>query len=104
MEVVKKCRDCQFFQKQMTKHVNPLRSIDISWPFAVWGIDIVDILSRAPGSFRYLFVGINTFTKWMQAVPVVNITQEATVKFLQSIIYKFSVPKSVLTDNETQFK
>jgi hypothetical protein len=35
MEVVKKCRDCQFFQKQTMKHVNPLRPIDISWPFAV---------------------------------------------------------------------
>jgi transposase InsO family protein len=37
-------------------------------------------------------------------MPVVNITQDATVKFLQSIIYKFGVPKWVLTDNGTQFK
>jgi transposase InsO family protein len=35
---------------------------------------------------------------------VVNITQEAAVKFLQSIIYRFDVPKRVLTDNGTQFK
>jgi transposase InsO family protein len=35
---------------------------------------------------------------------VVNITQEAAVKFLQSIIYRFGVPKRVLTDNGTQFK
>jgi transposase InsO family protein len=40
----------------------------------------------------------------MEATPVVNITQEIAVKFLQSIIYKFGVPKRVLTDNETQFK
>jgi transposase InsO family protein len=37
-------------------------------------------------------------------VPAVNITQEAAVKFLQSIIYRFSVPKRVLIDNRTQFK
>jgi hypothetical protein len=36
MEVIKKCRDCQFYQKQMMKHTNPLRPIDVSWPFAVW--------------------------------------------------------------------
>jgi hypothetical protein len=30
MEVVKKCRDCQFYQKQMMKHANPLRPIDVS--------------------------------------------------------------------------
>jgi transposase InsO family protein len=40
----------------------------------------------------------------MEATPVVNITQEAAVKFLQSIIYRFDVPQRVLTDNGTQFK
>jgi transposase InsO family protein len=35
---------------------------------------------------------------------VVNITQEAAVKFLQSIIYRFGVTQRVLTDNGTQFK
>jgi transposase InsO family protein len=34
----------------------------------------------------------------------VNITQEAAVKFLQSIIYRFDVSRRVLTDNGTQFK
>jgi hypothetical protein len=86
------------------KHVNPLRPIDLSWPFAVWGIDIVDALPRARGGFRFLFISIDTFTKWMEATPVVNITQEAAVKFLQSIIYRFGVPKRVLMDNETLFK
>jgi hypothetical protein len=64
----------------------------------------VGILPRAPEGFRFLFVGVDTFTKWMEATLVVNITQEATVKFLQSIIYRFGVRKRVLTDNGTQFK
>jgi hypothetical protein len=29
MEVVTKCKDCQFFQKQTMKHANPLRSTDL---------------------------------------------------------------------------
>jgi transposase InsO family protein len=40
----------------------------------------------------------------MEATPVINITQETTVKFLKSIIYRFDVSKRVLTDNGTQFK
>jgi hypothetical protein len=103
MEVITKFRDYKFFQKQTTKHANPLRPIDLSWPFAIWGIDIVGILPRAPRGFRFLFVVIDTFTKWMEAMPVVNITQEAAVKFLQSIIYRFGVTRRVLTDNKTQF-
>jgi transposase InsO family protein len=104
MEVITKCKDGQFFQKQITKHANPLRSIDLSWPFAIWGIDIMGILPRASGGFRYLFTGIDMFTKWIEAMSVVNITQEAAVRFLQSIIYRFGMPRGVLTDNGTRFK
>jgi transposase InsO family protein len=104
MEVVTKCKDCQFFQNQTMKHANPLWPIDLSWPFAIWGIDIVGALPRATGGFRFLFVAIDTFTKWMEAMPVVNITQEATIKFLQSIIYRFDIPRWILIDNGTQFK
>jgi transposase InsO family protein len=64
----------------------------------------VGILPRAPGDIIFLFVAIDTFTKWMEAMPTVNITQEAAVKFLQSIIYRFGIPRRVLTDNGTQFK
>jgi hypothetical protein len=101
MEIITKCSDCQFFQKQTMKHANPLRPIDLSWPFAIWGIDIMGVLPRALGGFRFLFVTIDTFTKWMEFMPLVNITQDAVVKFLQNIIYRFGVTKWVLTDNGT---
>jgi hypothetical protein len=74
MKIITKCKDCQFFQKQTMKHANPLQSIDLSWPFGIWGIDIVGVLPRAPGGFRFLFVAIDTITKWMEAMHVVNIT------------------------------
>jgi hypothetical protein len=104
MEIVTKCKDCHFFQKQTTKHANPLSPIDLSYPFVIWGINIVGVLPRAAEGFRFLFVIIDTFTKWMEAMPVVNITQAAAVMFLQSIIYKFGIPRWVITDNITQVK
>jgi hypothetical protein len=73
MEIVTKCKDCQFFQKHTKKHANPLRRINLSWAFAIWGIDIVGMLPRAPVVYRFLFVTIDMFTKWMEAVPGVNI-------------------------------
>jgi hypothetical protein len=39
-------------------------------------------LPKAPGGFRFLFITIDTFTKWMEAMLVVNITQDTMVKFL----------------------
>jgi transposase InsO family protein len=61
-------------------------------------------LPKAPGGFMFLFIAIDMFTKWMKAMSTINITHEAIVKFMQSIIYRFGVPKWVLTDNYTQFK
>jgi hypothetical protein len=82
MEIVTKFRDCQFFQRQTMKHANPLRPIDLFWSFTIWRINIVGTLPRASGGFRFLFVAIDMFTKWMEVMPVVNITQDAIVKFL----------------------
>jgi transposase InsO family protein len=70
----------------------------------MWGINIMGILPRAPRGFRFLFAAIDMFTKWMEAMLVVSITQDVVVKFLQHIIYRFGVPKWVLTDNGTQVK
>jgi hypothetical protein len=43
-----------------------------SWPFAVWGVDILGPFPRAVGGYRYLFVTIDKFTKWPEATPVVT--------------------------------
>jgi transposase InsO family protein len=64
----------------------------------------VAILPRALEGFRYLFIRIDMFTKWIEAMPVVNITQEAAIKFLQNITYRFGLPRRVMTDNGNQFK
>jgi hypothetical protein len=74
-----------------------------SWPFAVWGVDILGPFPRAVGGYRYLFVAIDKFTKWPEATPVVSITQGAAVAFLKSIVYRFGVPSRIITDNGTQF-
>jgi hypothetical protein len=60
-----------------------------SWPFAVWGVDILGPFPKAIGGYRFLFVAIDKFTKWPEATPVVSITQGAVVAFLKSIICRF---------------
>jgi transposase InsO family protein len=74
-----------------------------SWPFAVWGVDILGPFPRAIGGYRYLFVAIDKFTKLLEATSVVNITQGAAVAFLKSIVYRFRVPNCIITDHGTQF-
>jgi transposase InsO family protein len=103
-EMVKSCEACQFHAKQIHTPAQTLQMIPPSWPFAIWGVDILGPFPRAVGGYRFLFVAIDKFTKWPEATPVVNITQGAAVAFLKSIIYRFGVPSHIITDNGTQFR
>jgi hypothetical protein len=72
-----------------------------SWPFAVWGVDILGPFPRAFGGYHFLFIAIDKFTKWTEATPMVSITQGASVAFLKSIVYRFGVPSRIIMDNGT---
>jgi hypothetical protein len=67
----------------------------------VWGLNLVGSLKRAPGGYTHLLVAIDKFTKWIEAWPIVKIRSEEAVKFFTNIIYRFGVPNSIITDNDT---
>jgi hypothetical protein len=67
-------------------------------------LDILGPFPRAVGRYRYLYVAIDKFTKWLEATPVVNITKASAVAFLKSIVCTFGVPNRIITNNGTQFK
>jgi hypothetical protein len=72
-----------------------------SWPFAVWGLDILGPFPRAIGGFQYMYVIVDKFTKWPEATPVVKINKQYAVKFIKSIICRFEVPNRIITNNES---
>jgi hypothetical protein len=43
-----------------------LQTIPITWPFAVWGLDLVGPLQKAPGGYTDLLVAIDKFSKWIE--------------------------------------
>ena len=75
----------------------------ITWPFTVWGLDLVGPLKKAPGGYTHLLVTIDKFTKWIEAWPIFMIKSEQAVLFFLDIIHRFGVPNSIITDNGTQF-
>jgi hypothetical protein len=94
---------CQFHTKQIYMPAHTLQMIPPSWPFAVWGLDIVGTFPRAVGGYRFLYVAIDKFTKWPKAIPVVKINKQSAVKFIKSIICRFGVSNWIITDNGSQF-
>jgi transposase InsO family protein len=100
---VKTCKACQFHARQIHMSAQMLQMIPPSWPFAVWGLDIMGPFPRAVGGYRFLYVAIDKFTKWPEAIPVVKINKQSAVKFIKSIICRLGVPNRIITDNGSQF-
>ena len=48
------CDAFQFHAKQIHQPAQGLQTIPLSWPFAVWGLDLLGPFSRALGGYRYL--------------------------------------------------
>jgi hypothetical protein len=92
IELVNTCRACQFHAKQIHMPAQMLQMIPPSWPFAVWGLDIVGPFPCTVEGYWFLYVAIDKFTKWPEAALVVKINKQSAVKFIKSIICRFRVP------------
>ena len=97
------CEGCQFYARQTHLPAHALQTIPIKWPFAVWGLDLIGSLQRAPEGYTHLLVAVDKFSKWIEARPIAKIKSEQAVQFFADIVYRFGVPNSIITDNGTQF-
>nr|AAN11192.1 Putative gag-pol precursor [Oryza sativa Japonica Group]AAP52005.1 retrotransposon protein, putative, Ty3-gypsy subclass [Oryza sativa Japonica Group] len=102
-KIVRTCEGCQFFAGQTHLPAQELQTIPLSWPFAVWGLDMVGPFKRAVGGYTHLFVAIDKFSKWIEAKPVITITVDKARDFFINIVHRFGVPNRIITDNGTQF-
>jgi transposase InsO family protein len=101
--IVRSIRGCQFYTRRTHLPAQTLHTIPITWTFAVWGLDLVGPLQKAPGGFTYLLVAIDKFSKWIEVQPLTSIGSKQAVAFFTNIIHRFGVPNSIITDNGTQF-
>ncbi|KAK1613761.1 hypothetical protein QYE76_019278 [Lolium multiflorum] len=102
-EMVKTCNGCQRFAKKRHAPASALKTIPITWPFAVWGLDMVGPFRTARGGMTHLLVMIDKFTKWIEAKPIKKLDGSTAVTFLKEIIVRYGYPHSIITDNGTNF-
>ena len=69
-DLVQCCVGCQLFANQSLMSPTALQAIPITWPFAVWGLDMVGPLKEGSPKKKYLLVMVDKFTKWIEAKPV----------------------------------
>jgi len=60
-----------------------LHSIIKPWPFIGWALDVIgEIKSKPSKGHRYILVGIDYFTKWIEAIPLPDVTQDIVIDFI----------------------
>ena len=104
LEYAKKCDQCQKFAPNTHQPGGFLNPLSSPWPFAQWGLDIVGPFPKAAGNKKYLLVGTDYFTKWVETKPLANIRDVDVKKFLwKNIVTCFGVPNTLISDNGLQF-
>jgi hypothetical protein len=100
IKLVRSFKGCQYYAKQTHLLAHALQTIPITWPFTVWGLNLVGPLKRTT---THLLIAIDKFSKWIEARPITNVRSEQAVLFFTDIIHRFEVPNCIITDNDTQF-
>ena len=100
-DLVSKCDGCQRFSRRAHVPAQELKMIPITWPFAVWGLDMVGPFKRSKDKKTHLLVVVDKFTKWVEAEPVSKCEAATTVQFMKKVIFCFGFPHNIITDNGT---
>jgi hypothetical protein len=105
IEYAKGCIECQKHAGIQHVPASELHSIVKPWPFRGWALDLIgEIRPASSKNHRYILVGIDYFTKWIEAIALPNVDQEAVINFIQNhIIHRFGLPETITTDQGTVF-
>jgi transposase InsO family protein len=57
----------------------------------------------APGGFRWVYIIIDKFSKWIEYKPLVSGTAKKAAELLNDIIHRFGLPNSIITDLGSTF-
>uniref|UniRef100_A0A2N9FY66 Uncharacterized protein n=1 Tax=Fagus sylvatica TaxID=28930 RepID=A0A2N9FY66_FAGSY len=101
---VRACDKCQRFGNLIHSPPETLTPMTAPWPFAQWGLDIMGPLPVGRRQLKFLVVGIDYFTKWVEAEPLATITEKNIRGFVwKAIICRFGIPRAFISDNGRQF-
>jgi hypothetical protein len=95
---------CQRFGNLIHSPSETLTPMTAPWPFAQWGLDIMGPFPVGRRQLKFLIVGIDYFTKWVEAEPLATIIERNVKGFVwKAIIYRFGIPRAFISDNGRQF-
>ena len=79
---VKTCDKCQRFSNVIRQPSEELTPMTAPWSFAQWELDIMGPFPTTVRQLKFLVVGINYFTKWVEVEALAIITEKNIRSFV----------------------
>lgn len=106
-DIVEWARTCLPCQRNKIHRHNRIAPEHFPVPDARFDHVHLDIIGPLPNiqGYHYCVTMIDRFTRWPEAVPVKNITADSVIQaFFNGWISRFGSPKTITTDQGTQFE
>ncbi|XP_050890029.1 uncharacterized protein LOC127095368 [Lathyrus oleraceus] len=105
IEFAKGYQECQIHSGMQHVPVSELHAVVKPWTFRGWALNLIgEIRLASSKSKKYILVGIDYFTNWIKAIPLVKADQDSIIEFVQKpIIDKFGIPETITTDQSSVF-
>ncbi|XP_037496592.1 protein NYNRIN-like [Jatropha curcas] len=103
---VRHCKACQYHDNKSHLPAVELHPTTPSWPFSVWGIDIIGkITPAASNGHQYILVAVDYFFRRIEAQSYKTLTAKQVARFIeQNIFCRYGVPHHIVTDNGSHFQ
>ena len=107
IDIARWCRTCKGCQTaKVSRHNTPVfgKFTEPTQRFDHVHVDIVGPLPYADG-FRYLLTCVDRFTRWPEAIPMIDIRAETVADaFFSGWIARYGTPATITTDRSAQFE
>jgi hypothetical protein len=102
--VVRECPVCDRARAAPVLNQPYLTSLPIRGLGYRWQVDLFGPLPESPDGCKYVFVAIEAFSKWVEAIPIKTKTSDEAAAAMLTLIARYGACAEVVTDQGREFE